>query len=138
MKQHNRYKLNNTQNYNHLGHPINAYHLIRHVVYGWEYIFHYLSALTEKRPLTPALSKYIEIIITYVYLYIHIFSYFTLCYIFALKIQSYSEFFLSYYSSTDNKKNKCWYRWCKWRCYWYRSVIFWIQVAPISKSYLNW
>ena len=107
VKQHNRYKLNNTQNYNHLGHPINAYHLIRHVVYGWEYIFHYLSALTEKRPLTPALSKYIEIIITYVYLYIHIFSYFTLSYIFALKIQSYSEFVLSYYSSTDNKKNKC-------------------------------
>ena len=107
VKQHNRYKLNNTPNHNHLGHPINAYHLIRHVVYGWEYISHHLSALTEKRPLTPALSKYIEIIITYVYLYIHIFSYFTLCYIFALKIQSYSEFFLSYYSSTDNKKNKC-------------------------------
>ena len=107
VKQHKRHQLNIEPNLNYLGHPINAYHLIRHVVYGWEYISHYLSALTEKRPLPPAISKYIEIIITYVYLYIHIFSYFTLCYIFALKIQSYSEFFLSYYSSTDNKKNKC-------------------------------
>ena len=30
--------LNGTPNYTHLGHPINAYHLIRHVASGWNKI----------------------------------------------------------------------------------------------------
>ena len=30
--------LNQTPNYDYLGHPLNAYHLIRHVASGWNYL----------------------------------------------------------------------------------------------------
>lgn len=36
VQQHHIHGLNQTPNYDHLGHPINAYHLIRHVASGWE------------------------------------------------------------------------------------------------------
>ena len=36
MKNHYLHGLNGTPNYSHLGHPINAYHLIRHVASGWD------------------------------------------------------------------------------------------------------
>ena len=58
VKQHCQYKLNQTPNYNHLGHPINAYHLLRHIVYGWEYVSYHLPTLIQKRPLLPELCKY--------------------------------------------------------------------------------
>ena len=32
------HNLNQTPNFNHLGHPLNAYHLIRHVASGWNYL----------------------------------------------------------------------------------------------------
>ena len=35
MKHHKIHKLNEPPNYEYLGHPINAYHLIRHVASGW-------------------------------------------------------------------------------------------------------
>ena len=37
-KSHYLHQLNATPNYDHLGHPINAYHLIRHVASGWNKI----------------------------------------------------------------------------------------------------
>lgn len=30
-----------------MGHPINAYHFIRHVYYGWEYVSRHLPALIK-------------------------------------------------------------------------------------------
>ena len=60
VNQHHRHKLNNKPTMKYLGHPINAYHLIRHVVYGWEYVSHYLSALMERRPLPTALGKVLK------------------------------------------------------------------------------
>ena len=38
MKHHKIHKLNESPNYDYLGHPINAYHLIRHVASGWSNI----------------------------------------------------------------------------------------------------
>ena len=38
MKNHYLHGLNATPNYSYLGHPINAYHLIRHVGSGWDKI----------------------------------------------------------------------------------------------------
>ena len=38
MKNHYLHGLNATPNYSYLGHPINAYHLIRHVGSGWNKI----------------------------------------------------------------------------------------------------
>ena len=32
------HNLNQAPNFNHLGHPLNAYHLIRHVASGWNYL----------------------------------------------------------------------------------------------------
>ena len=60
VNQHHRHKLNNTPTINYLGHPINAYHLIRHIVYGWEYISHHLPVLMERRPLHTALGKVLK------------------------------------------------------------------------------
>jgi len=36
VQQHHKHGLNQTPNYDYLGHPINAYHLIRHVASGWQ------------------------------------------------------------------------------------------------------
>ena len=38
VKSHYMHNLNQTPNFNHLGHPLNAYHLIRHVASGWNYL----------------------------------------------------------------------------------------------------
>ena len=57
VEQHYQHKLNTTPNIEYLGHPINAYHLIRHIFYGWEYIVHYLPILIERRPLSKELGK---------------------------------------------------------------------------------
>ena len=38
IKNHHLHKLNDTPNLDYLGHPINAYHLIRHVASGWNRI----------------------------------------------------------------------------------------------------
>ena len=38
IKNHHLHKLNATPNLDYLGHPINAYHLIRHVASGWNRI----------------------------------------------------------------------------------------------------
>ena len=38
VKTHYMHNLNQTPNFNHLGHPLNAYHLIRHVASGWNYL----------------------------------------------------------------------------------------------------
>ena len=62
VKQHKRHQLNIEPNLNYLGHPINAYHLIRHVVYGWEYISHHLSLLSDRRHLQTGLGKDIMMI----------------------------------------------------------------------------
>ena len=35
VMRHNELKLNETPNYNFLGHPINAFHFVRHVASGW-------------------------------------------------------------------------------------------------------
>lgn len=56
VKQHRQQGLNQTPNIDHLGHPINAYHLLRHVVYGWEYVSHHLSLPTEQKPLSNELD----------------------------------------------------------------------------------
>ena len=36
VRSHHLHGLNRTPHYTHLGHPINAYHLIRHVASGWD------------------------------------------------------------------------------------------------------
>ena len=38
VKHHYIHQLNQTPNYDYLGHPVNAYHLIRHVASGWDNI----------------------------------------------------------------------------------------------------
>ena len=38
IQQHYIHQLNQTPNYNYLGHPINAYHFIRHVASGWDLV----------------------------------------------------------------------------------------------------
>ena len=38
IQTHYMQNLNQTPNYNYLGHPLNAYHLIRHVASGWNYL----------------------------------------------------------------------------------------------------
>ena len=38
VKSHYMHNLNQAPNFNHLGHPLNAYHLIRHVASGWNYL----------------------------------------------------------------------------------------------------
>lgn len=50
VRQHYQYQLNQTPNIEYLGHPINAYHLIRHIVYGWEYVSHHMSLISKKGP----------------------------------------------------------------------------------------
>ena len=35
VKNHKTHQLNQAPNYDYLGHPVNAYHLIRHVASGW-------------------------------------------------------------------------------------------------------
>ena len=38
VQNHYLQNLNQTPNYDYLGHPLNAYHLIRHVASGWNYL----------------------------------------------------------------------------------------------------
>ena len=38
VKSHYMHNLNQAPNFNHLGHPLNAYHLMRHVASGWNYL----------------------------------------------------------------------------------------------------
>ena len=38
VKHHYIHQLNQTPNYDYLGHPLNAYHFIRHVASGWDNI----------------------------------------------------------------------------------------------------
>ena len=38
IKNHNLHKLNDNPNFDFLGHPVNAYHFIRHVASGWKKI----------------------------------------------------------------------------------------------------
>ena len=57
VKQHYKNRLNKVPTEEHLGHPINAYHLVRHVVYGWEYILHHLPDLMLKNVSTYEFCK---------------------------------------------------------------------------------
>ena len=57
IRQHYLHRLNQTPNIEYLGHPINAYHLLRHIVYGWEYLSQHLSALVRKRPISNEIGK---------------------------------------------------------------------------------
>ena len=70
VMQHYKQNLNQTPNYNYLGHPINAYHFIRHVVYGWEYVSRHLPELMAKKPLPRALGKYLVSKIFHVFLHV--------------------------------------------------------------------
>ena len=47
VRQHYKNHLNDTPNYNYLGHPINAYHFIRHVAHGWPHVHQLLTSLSE-------------------------------------------------------------------------------------------
>ena len=38
IKNHHLHKLNDNPNFDYLGHPVNAYHFIRHVASGWKKI----------------------------------------------------------------------------------------------------
>ena len=38
IKNHHLHKLNDNPNFDYLGHPVNAYHFIRHVASGWKRI----------------------------------------------------------------------------------------------------
>ena len=38
IKNHHLHKLNDNPNFDYLGHPVNAYHFIRHVASGWNRI----------------------------------------------------------------------------------------------------
>ena len=38
VQNHYMHNLNETPNYDYLGHPLNAYHLVRHVASGWNYL----------------------------------------------------------------------------------------------------
>jgi hypothetical protein len=52
---HKKLKLDQEPNFKYLGHPINAYHLIRHSALGWKY-FH-LNVLPKLNTTLPHLSK---------------------------------------------------------------------------------
>ena len=47
IKNHHLHKLNATPNLDYLGHPINAYHLIRHVASGWKRILNDASRIND-------------------------------------------------------------------------------------------
>ena len=57
VRQHRRSKLDQPPNYRYLGHPINAYHFIRHVLYGWQYVSHHLSAMIQSNRSSSNLRK---------------------------------------------------------------------------------
>ena len=47
IKNHHLHKLNDTPNLDYLGHPINAYHFIRHVASGWQRILNDSSEIDK-------------------------------------------------------------------------------------------
>ena len=56
VKQHYLNGLNEDPNEEHLGHPINAYHFVRHVAYGWEYILNELPNIISNNVLSTHLG----------------------------------------------------------------------------------
>ena len=63
VRQHYKNKLNQTPNYEYLGHPINAYHFIRHVVREWEHVLQFLPALLGKNSTSIELGTLMAILI---------------------------------------------------------------------------
>ena len=58
VKHHKIHQLNQTPNYDYLGHPVNAYHFIRHVASGWASVMDEVMDNNDTLSLIQDLGKY--------------------------------------------------------------------------------